>query len=221
MNATPVWSSCSLTVARLTHPTGRRLSSISARSSRSFCPQTSDQTQSFDLGVSASLKHGYLQRIMIRTVSRQTAQVIRILDSWQRAGFPRVIVSAFRAAGFVPDIGQDNHYSLTMKRSAATKVRHWSSAPHVEDGELLVNNKITALIVYQLVHGQPEDHSVQSGRVLRHRNVDVLGNRLEFVGDRGIVASLPIGARRMDKRRCQTGGATQLDAVESGLQSTF
>jgi hypothetical protein len=97
-------------------------------------PQTSDQTQPLDLGVFASLKRADMQRIAIQDVSRQTAHVIRILDSWQRAGLPRVIVSAFRAAGLVPSIGPDNRSYLKIEGSVATRVRHWSSAPHLEEG---------------------------------------------------------------------------------------
>jgi hypothetical protein len=59
----------------------------------------SDQIQPLELGIFSHPRHGRTQRIAIQMASRQNSLAIRIVDAWQRAGLPRVIVSAFQAAG--------------------------------------------------------------------------------------------------------------------------
>jgi hypothetical protein len=52
-----------------------------------------------------------------------------MFDAWQRATVPRVVVAVFAAAGFVP-LERDGQIFLEIGRSKATRVHHWSEAPH-------------------------------------------------------------------------------------------
>jgi hypothetical protein len=92
-----------------------------------------------------------------RDSDHKTAQVIRILDSWQRAGLPRVIVSAFRPAGLVSYISPNNRYYLKIEGSAATRVRHWISAPHMEE-------EISAAVTDHFSPGFSEEQNLQKDR---------------------------------------------------------
>jgi hypothetical protein len=57
---------------------------------------------------------------------------MRIFDAWQRATVPRVVVAAFRAAGFAP-VERDAQIYLGVDFSKAIRIRQWTGAPHVED----------------------------------------------------------------------------------------
>ena len=54
-------------------------------------------------------------------------------DAWRRATVPRVVVAAFRAAGFVP-FEEDGEMHLRIDRSEAKKIRSWGDAPYVAEG---------------------------------------------------------------------------------------
>jgi hypothetical protein len=64
--------------------------------------------------------------------SRQSSQEMRIFDAWQRATVPRVVVAAFRAAGFVP-VERDGEIYLEVTLIQAHPVPHWTEVPHIED----------------------------------------------------------------------------------------
>jgi hypothetical protein len=96
-------------------------------------PHSSYQTQPLDLGVFANVKRSYTTPISTRTMSIQTGQIVHMFDTWLRGILPRLIVSAFRSAGFVPVQGHGEVH-LRVDRNAATRVRHWTEAPHVEPG---------------------------------------------------------------------------------------
>jgi hypothetical protein len=57
---------------------------------------------------------------------------MRMFDAWQPATVPRVVVAAFRAAGFVP-VGRGDELYLEIDLSKATRIRQWTEAPHVEE----------------------------------------------------------------------------------------
>jgi hypothetical protein len=72
--------------------------------------------------------------MVIEFVSLQCAHVIRIVDGWQQAGLPHATVSAFGASRRVPALDQEDRHSPKIGVSASTKVRHWRSLAHFEDG---------------------------------------------------------------------------------------
>jgi hypothetical protein len=94
-------------------------------------PHSSDQVQPLDLGVFGTVKRWSLAPIS-GAYSRQTAQAMRMFDAWQRATVPRVVVAAFRAAGFVPFL-LDRQVYVKIDLAHATRIRHWTAAPHMED----------------------------------------------------------------------------------------
>jgi hypothetical protein len=61
--------------------------------------------------------------VAIRRFSRPGAEVIRIVDTRQQAGFACVIVSAFRAAGLLSHLGHDDPYYFRIQRREVTRVR--------------------------------------------------------------------------------------------------
>jgi hypothetical protein len=80
-------------------------------------PHLSYQTQPLDLGVFATVKRFSLSPITW-AYSRQSSQAMRIFDAWQRATVPRVIVVAFRAAGFVA-VERDGEIDLEVDLTVA------------------------------------------------------------------------------------------------------
>jgi hypothetical protein len=94
-------------------------------------PHSSDQTQPLDLDVFAAVKRFSLSPIT-GEYSHQSSQAMRIFDAWQRTTVPRVIVAAFRAAGFVP-VERDGEIYLEIDLTQVHRIRHWTEAPHIED----------------------------------------------------------------------------------------
>jgi hypothetical protein len=62
-----------------------------------------NQTQPLDLGMFGPLMQFYSTSIRVSAISRQTAQVVKMADARQRATMTCITVSAFRAAGLVPN----------------------------------------------------------------------------------------------------------------------
>jgi hypothetical protein len=64
---------------------------------------------------------------------RQSAEVMRICQGWQRATIPRNVVVAFRSAGLVPFERPDGWWYLKLSKEEVIKVRHWGNAPVLEE----------------------------------------------------------------------------------------
>jgi hypothetical protein len=64
--------------------------------------------------------------------SKQSAQMMRIFDVWQHTTIPQVVITAFRATGFVP-IECDGDIYLQINLSNAIRIRDWVEMPHRED----------------------------------------------------------------------------------------
>jgi hypothetical protein len=86
-------------------------------------PHTSDQIQALDLGIFGVFKLYSQKQLNMQTYERQTAQVIKMCDAWQRATIPRNVVNAFRAAGLVPVTGEGKRIDLQCSEEAATHIR--------------------------------------------------------------------------------------------------
>jgi hypothetical protein len=68
-------------------------------------------------------------RFSLTTYERQSAEVMRIRDAWQRATIPRNVVAAFRSVGLVPFEGGDAWWYLKFSKEEVIKVRHWRNVP--------------------------------------------------------------------------------------------
>ena len=85
---------------------------------------TSDQLQPCDLGIFANQKHWQSRVHVAANWSRQTKQLVRMIDSFRLATTPKNIVSAFRKSGIVTFLDQTNlTLMVRVDRLAATAVR--------------------------------------------------------------------------------------------------
>jgi hypothetical protein len=75
----------------------------------------------------------FKDRFSLTTYERQSAEVMRICDAWQRATIPRNVVAAFRSAGLVLFEGFDGWRYLKFSKEEAIKVRDWRNAPVFEE----------------------------------------------------------------------------------------
>ena len=87
-------------------------------------PHTSDQLQPCDLGIFANQKRWQNRVTVAAHWSRQTKQVIKMVDSFRLATTPKNVVAAFRKGGIVTVVDQTNLTLMArVDRRAATAVR--------------------------------------------------------------------------------------------------
>ena len=90
-----------------------------------LAPHSSDQTQPLDIGF-FGVQKGKMSRITVPSgLSQQTAQIIRIIDSFRQTSTISNIISAFRGAGIVSSYHPDHGLIPRVARSEAIRVRHW------------------------------------------------------------------------------------------------
>ena len=72
------------------------------------------------------VQKGKMSRITVPSgLSQQTAQIIRIIDSFRQTSTISNIISAFRGAGIVSSYHPDHGLIPRVARSEAIRVRHW------------------------------------------------------------------------------------------------
>jgi hypothetical protein len=79
------------------------------------------------------IKLFFKNRFSLTTYERQSAEVMRIRDAWQRATIPRNVVAAFRSADLVPFEGGDGWRYLKFSKEETVKVHHWRNVPVFEE----------------------------------------------------------------------------------------
>lgn len=95
---------------------------------------TSDQLQPCDLGIFGNQKRWQSRVTVAANWSRQTKQLIRVLDSFRLATTPKNVVSAFRKSGIVTFLDQRNLTLMArVDRRAASAVRGSDSLELNED----------------------------------------------------------------------------------------
>lgn len=98
-------------------------------------PHTSDQLQPCDLGIFANQKRWQKNVSLPKRVSRQSGQVIRMLDAWQMATTAKNITNAFRKSGIDCLYDQSSMRLMAQIRpEAATSVRRlWADIEVIQE----------------------------------------------------------------------------------------
>ena len=97
-------------------------------------PHTSDQLQPCDLGIFSNQKRWQSRVTVDPRWSRQTKQIVRIVDSFRLATTPKNVVAAFRKSGIVTFLDQNLTLRARVDRCFATAVRDVED-PAPEDHE--------------------------------------------------------------------------------------
>ena len=93
-------------------------------------PHTSDQLQPCDLGIFANQKRWQSRVTVDPGWSRQTKQIVRIVDSYRHATSYKNVVGAFRKSGIVTFLDQNLTLRARVDTSFATAVRDGSDLDH-------------------------------------------------------------------------------------------
>ena len=89
-------------------------------------PHSSDQCQPLDLGIFHVQKLRSSRMSVDKTLSTQTQQIIRMIDSFRQATTISNVISAFRVAGIKNTYDRRTNMLVPrVDRSEAIKVRHW------------------------------------------------------------------------------------------------
>lgn len=90
-----------------------------------LAPHSSDQTQPLDIGIFGVQKSKMGRMQVPSGLSEQSAQLIKILDSFHQTATISNIISAFNGAGIVSKYHPEHGLIPRVVRAQAIKVRHW------------------------------------------------------------------------------------------------
>ena len=90
-------------------------------------PHSSDQCQPLDLGIFHLQKSKSSRMTVDKSLSAQTQQIIRMIDSFKQATTISNVISAFRVAGIKSTYDSKRNMLIPkVDRTEAIKVRHWA-----------------------------------------------------------------------------------------------